>query len=55
MTCLDGDTNLQTYDAPKWLPSNLRPRCVLGDDYSQPSLPYTTDWYYYVFTKAFEK
>jgi ubiquinone/menaquinone biosynthesis C-methylase UbiE len=28
---------------------------VLGDDYPQPSHPYATDWYYYVFAKRCEK
>jgi SAM-dependent methyltransferase len=28
---------------------------VLGDDYPQPSHPYATDWYYYVFAKPCEK
>ena len=33
----------------------LRPLRVLGDDYPQPSHPYATDWYYYVFAKPYEK
>ena len=28
---------------------------ILGDDYPQPSHPYATDWYYYVFAKPCEK
>jgi SAM-dependent methyltransferase len=47
-----------------WIPSrvvaelgalHLRPVRILGDDYPQPSHPYATDWYYYVFAKACEK
>lgn len=33
----------------------LRPERILGDDYPQPSHPFTTDWYYYVFTKPCEQ
>jgi ubiquinone/menaquinone biosynthesis C-methylase UbiE len=47
-----------------WIPSrvitelsalHLRPMRILGDDYPQPSHPYATDWYYYVFAKACAK
>ncbi|HME35364.1 MAG TPA: class I SAM-dependent methyltransferase [Candidatus Sulfotelmatobacter sp.] len=47
-----------------WIPSRVitelealhfRPERILGDDYPQPSQPYATDWYYYVFAKACEK
>jgi len=34
---------------------HFRPERVLGDDYPQPSPPYATDWYYYVFAKPCEK
>jgi len=34
---------------------HLRPERILGDDFPQPSHPYATDWYYYVFTKPGEK
>ncbi|MGP0021542.1 MAG: methyltransferase domain-containing protein [Candidatus Sulfotelmatobacter sp.] len=33
----------------------FRPERILGDDYPQPSHPYATDWYYYVFAKPCEK
>jgi ubiquinone/menaquinone biosynthesis C-methylase UbiE len=47
-----------------WIPSRViteldalhfRPERILGDDYPQPSHPYATDWYYYVFAKPCEK
>jgi SAM-dependent methyltransferase len=31
--------------------ADFRVARILGDDYPQASLPYATDWYYYVFTK----
>jgi ubiquinone/menaquinone biosynthesis C-methylase UbiE len=34
---------------------HFRAERILGDDYPQVSHPYTTDWYYYVFTKPCEK
>jgi ubiquinone/menaquinone biosynthesis C-methylase UbiE len=34
---------------------HFRPERILGDDYPHPSHPYSTDWYYYVFTKTCEK
>jgi len=34
---------------------HFRPERILGDDYPQPSNPYATDWYYYVFAKPCEK
>jgi len=34
---------------------DLRPERIVGDDYPRRSHSYTTDWYYYVFTKPFEK
>jgi ubiquinone/menaquinone biosynthesis C-methylase UbiE len=36
-------------------PLHFRPERILGDDYPHPSHPYSTDWYYYVFTKTCEK
>jgi len=33
----------------------FRPERILGDDYPRSSHSYTTDWYYYVFTKTLEK
>jgi SAM-dependent methyltransferase len=47
-----------------WVPSrvvreldalHLRPERILGDDYPKLSHPYSTDWYYYVFTKPCDK
>lgn len=46
-----------------WIPSrviaeladlHLRPECIVGDDYPEPSHSCCTDWYYYVFRKPFE-
>ena len=34
---------------------HFRPEQILGDDYPDPSHSYSTDWYYYVFTKTCEK
>jgi len=34
---------------------HFRPERILGDDYPNPSHPYATDWYYYVFAKPCEK
>ena len=34
---------------------HFRPERILGDDYPDPSHLYSTDWYYYVFTKTCEK
>jgi SAM-dependent methyltransferase len=34
---------------------HFRPERVLGSDYPNRSHPYSTDWYYYVFTKTCEK
>jgi SAM-dependent methyltransferase len=34
---------------------HFRPERILGDDHPQPSHPYSTDWYYYVFAKSCEK
>jgi SAM-dependent methyltransferase len=31
---------------------HFRPQRILGDDYPQPSHPYATGWYYYVFVRA---
>ena len=47
-----------------WIPSrviaemaalDLHPERIVGDEYPQRSHAYATDWYYYVFTKSFEK
>jgi SAM-dependent methyltransferase len=51
---------LTHYSTPRGVISELdalrlRPVRILGDDYPQPSHAYVTDWYYYVFTKPFEK
>jgi SAM-dependent methyltransferase len=34
---------------------HFRPERIVGHDYPHPSHPYSTDWYYYVFTKTCEK
>ena len=34
---------------------HFRPERILADDYPQPNHSYSTDWYYYVFTKSCKK
>jgi SAM-dependent methyltransferase len=51
---------LTHYSTPRRVTSeldalHLRPVRILGDDHPQPSHAYVIDWYYYVFTKPFEK